>query len=384
MPDVVRLEIDGGIAVITLDRFEVRNAVNAAVAAGVAAAVDEIEARSDVFVTVLTGAGGTFCSGMDLKAFVAGEAASIPGRGSAGFTAKPPRTPTIAAVEGAAVAGGCELVLACDMVVAAVNARFGVPEVKRGLVAVGGALLRLPQRIPYQLAMELIFTGEFMDAPRAPLSDWSITSVRRGARSPRLFALRSELPPTVPLPSGRARRSCSGPRSGPPRKPTTRSWPSRVSRSNRRMRGKAPARSPRSARRSGGGCDACRFRQTWRRAGPWPGFGCWSSAGSARPVCGNDAGRPWRRCRTHRPGRAGWPSGTNRNRRSVIIISSTRPAWSWCGGWQLAATPLSRVSAGSRRAPGRRARATVGGQPRGFRPDDRVGPGRAAGVGTRT
>lgn len=167
MPDVVRLEIHGGIAVITLDRPEVRNAVNAAAAAGVAAAVDEIETRSDVFVTVLTGAGGTFCSGMDLKAFVAGEAASIPGRGFAGFTARPPRTPTIAAVEGAAVAGGCELVLACNMVVAAANARFGVPEVKRGLVAVGGALLRLPQRIPYQLAMELIFTGEFMDAPRA-------------------------------------------------------------------------------------------------------------------------------------------------------------------------------------------------------------------------
>jgi enoyl-CoA hydratase len=167
MSDVVRLEIHGGIAVITLDRPEVRNAANAALATGVAAAVDEIEARSDVCVTVLTGAGGTFCSGMDLKAFVAGETASIPGRGFAGFTAKPPRVPTIAAVEGAAVAGGCELVLACDMVVAAEDARFGVPEVKRGLVAVGGALLRLPQRIPYQLAMELIFTGDLMDAPRA-------------------------------------------------------------------------------------------------------------------------------------------------------------------------------------------------------------------------
>jgi enoyl-CoA hydratase len=104
---------------------------------------------------------------MDLKAFLQGERASIPGRGFAGFTAHPPLTPTIAAVEGAAVAGGCELVLACDMLVAAENARFGVPEVKRGLVAVGGALLRLPQRVPYQLAMELILTGDFIDARRA-------------------------------------------------------------------------------------------------------------------------------------------------------------------------------------------------------------------------
>jgi enoyl-CoA hydratase len=164
---VLRYKVLDGIAVITLNRPEVRNAVNAETAHAVAAAVDDIDARSDVRVTVLTGAGGMFCSGMDLKAFLAGERASLPGRGFAGFTARPPRTPTIAAVEGAAVAGGCELVLACDMVVAADDARFGVPEVKRGLVAVGGALLRLPQRIPRQLAMELIFTGDFLDAGRA-------------------------------------------------------------------------------------------------------------------------------------------------------------------------------------------------------------------------
>jgi enoyl-CoA hydratase len=131
------------------------------------AAVDDIERRNDIRVIVLTGTGGTFCSGMDLKAFLAGERASIPGRGFAGFTGRPPSMPTIAAVEGAAVAGGCELVLACDMVVASHSARFGVPEVKRGLVAVGGALLRLPQRVPYQLAMELILTGDFIDAERA-------------------------------------------------------------------------------------------------------------------------------------------------------------------------------------------------------------------------
>lgn len=161
------LLVEDGIAVITLDRPAVRNAVNGEMATAVASAIDEIDRRGDVSVTVLTGAGGTFCSGMDLKAFLAGERASLPGRGFAGFTARPPRTPTIAAVEGAAVAGGCELVLACDMVVAAEDARFGVPEVKRGLVAVGGALLRLPQRIPYQVAMEMILTGDFLDAGRA-------------------------------------------------------------------------------------------------------------------------------------------------------------------------------------------------------------------------
>ncbi|MDV7088323.1 crotonase/enoyl-CoA hydratase family protein [Rhodococcus sp. IEGM 248] len=167
MSDIVTLDVADGVAVITLNRPEVRNAANAELAADVAAAVDEIDARADVRVTVLTGSGGTFCSGMDLKAFLNGERASLPVRGFAGFTGQPPKTPTIAAVEGAAVAGGCELVLACDMVVAADNAKFGVPEVKRGLVAVGGALLRLPQRIPYQLAMELILTGDLMDATTA-------------------------------------------------------------------------------------------------------------------------------------------------------------------------------------------------------------------------
>ena len=167
MAQTLLVDVADGIAVLTLNRPEARNAVNAELAHALAAAVDDIDRRDDIRVIVLTGAGGTFCSGMDLKAFVAGQRASIQGRGFAGFTARPPRTPTIAAVEGAAVAGGCELVLACDMVVAAHSARFGVPEVKRGLVAVGGALLRLPQRVPYQLAMELILTGDFIDAERA-------------------------------------------------------------------------------------------------------------------------------------------------------------------------------------------------------------------------
>jgi enoyl-CoA hydratase len=167
MTDAVRFAVEDGIAVITLDRPEARNAIDAEMARAIAAIVDELEVRTDIRATVLTGAGGNFCAGMDLKAFLRGERASLPGRGFAGFTQRPPSTPVIVAVEGAAVAGGCELVLASDIVVAASDSRFGIPEVKRGLVAVGGALLRLPQRIPYQVAMEMIFTGDLITAERA-------------------------------------------------------------------------------------------------------------------------------------------------------------------------------------------------------------------------
>ncbi|MER6173992.1 crotonase/enoyl-CoA hydratase family protein [Streptosporangium sp. NPDC001681] len=165
--DSVLFEEADGVATITLNRPEVRNAVDAAMAQALAEIVDHLNERSDLRVAILTGAGGSFCSGMDLKAFVRGERSSIPGRGFAGFTARPPAIPVIAAVEGAAVAGGCELVLACDLVVAGQSARFGVPEVKRGLVAVGGALLKLPARIPYQIAMEWILTGDMVGASRA-------------------------------------------------------------------------------------------------------------------------------------------------------------------------------------------------------------------------
>lgn len=167
MSDVVRTEYADGVAVITLDRPESRNAVNRAVSEGVAAALDELDSRDDLTVGIVTGAGGTFCAGMDLKAFLAGERPGIDGRGFAGLTDAPPRKPLIAAVEGHALAGGCEVVLACDLVVAAEDARFGLPEVKRGLVAAAGGLLRLPHRLPYQIAMELALTGAFLDAPKA-------------------------------------------------------------------------------------------------------------------------------------------------------------------------------------------------------------------------
>jgi enoyl-CoA hydratase len=165
--DAVQTDEADGVIVITINRPEARNAVNPDVAAGVAAALDALDTRDDLTVGVITGAGGTFCAGMDLKAFVAGQSPSIPGRGFAGLTEAPPAKPLIAAVEGYALAGGCEIALACDLVVAANDAKFGIPEVKRGLVAAAGGLLRLPRRIPYQIAMELALTGAFLEAPRA-------------------------------------------------------------------------------------------------------------------------------------------------------------------------------------------------------------------------
>ncbi|MET8471893.1 crotonase/enoyl-CoA hydratase family protein [Streptomyces sp. NPDC006422] len=168
MTDAVLSEFRAdGITVITLNRPEARNAVNRVVAEGVAAALDELDRRDDQVVGVITGAGGSFCSGMDLKAFLAGERPVVEGRGLAGITEAPPRKPVIAAVEGYALAGGCEIALACDMVVAAQDARFGIPEVKRGLVAAAGGLLRLPRRIPYSVALEIALTGDFLDAGRA-------------------------------------------------------------------------------------------------------------------------------------------------------------------------------------------------------------------------
>ena len=156
-----------GIAIITLNRPEQRNAVNAAVAEGIAAALDRLDADAELSVGVLAGAGKGFCAGMDLKAFVAGERPYAGDRGFAGITQRAAQKPLIAAVEGFAVAGGLEVALACDLIVAARGARLGIPEVKRSLVAAGGGLLRLPQVLPRNIAMELALTGEPILAERA-------------------------------------------------------------------------------------------------------------------------------------------------------------------------------------------------------------------------
>ena len=166
MSEAVQTEVADGVAVITIDRPQARTAVNGEVARGIAAAVEDFDARQDVAVIVLTGAGGTFCAGMDLKAFLAGDAPVVEGRGFAGLVERPPVKPLIAAVEGYALAGGFELVLACDLVVASEEAKFGLPEVRRGLVAGAGGLIRLRTRIPYHLAMEIALTGEHVPAAR--------------------------------------------------------------------------------------------------------------------------------------------------------------------------------------------------------------------------
>lgn len=163
----VLVEVADGVMTITLNRPKAKNAINLAVAKAVAAAIEELDSNDEIRVAILTGAGGTFCAGMDLKAFVTGELPVIPGRGFGGLAEKSPAKPLIAAVEGYALAGGLELMISCDLIVAADNAQFGITEVKRGLVAGAGGLMKLPRQIPPRLAMEMALTGDFSDAQRA-------------------------------------------------------------------------------------------------------------------------------------------------------------------------------------------------------------------------
>jgi enoyl-CoA hydratase len=167
MSDPVLTEVRGNVLIVTLNRPEAKNAANKALAEGVAAAMDRLDSDNDLRVGIITGAGGTFCSGMDLKGFLAGETPHVPGKGFAGLTEAPPAKPLIAAVDGYALAGGFEIALACDLIVANKDSKFGIPEVKRGLAAAAGGLVRLPRQIPQRLALELALTGEFVSAQRA-------------------------------------------------------------------------------------------------------------------------------------------------------------------------------------------------------------------------
>lgn len=163
----VLTEAADGVLLITINRPQAKNAVNRAVALGIAGALDTLEKDPELRVGIITGAGGTFCSGMDLKAFVSGEFPHVEGRGFAGMCENPGPKPLIAAVEGYALAGGFEVAIACDLVVTADNAKFGIPEVKRGLVAAAGGLVRLPHQIPPRIAKEMALTGDFISAARA-------------------------------------------------------------------------------------------------------------------------------------------------------------------------------------------------------------------------
>lgn len=166
-PAPVLIERRGHIMIITINRPQARNAINLAAALGLERAIDAYESDPHARIAILTGAGGYFSAGMDLKAAALGEVPVTEKRGILGIVSQPPRKPLIAAVEGPALAGGCELALAADLIVAASNSTFGIPEVKRGLVAVGGGVLRLSQRLPRAIAMELALTGDPISAARA-------------------------------------------------------------------------------------------------------------------------------------------------------------------------------------------------------------------------
>jgi enoyl-CoA hydratase len=159
--------VSDGVAQITLDRPEVRNAIDLETAKQLAAALDRFDADDAARVGVLTGAGGMFCAGMDLKAISAGERRPMTERGMFGICERPPEKPLIAAVERFALGGGLEIALACDLIVAAHDAKLGLPEAKRGLVAAAGGVIRLPRRIPAAVAMELALTGDPIPVARA-------------------------------------------------------------------------------------------------------------------------------------------------------------------------------------------------------------------------
>ncbi len=154
----------GPILIVTINRPEARNAFDDESSHAMSAALDVLDGKDELFVGIITGAGGNFSAGADLKAAARGERRERPHRGGFGIMKRPPRKPVIAAVEGYAVGGGMEMCLACDLIVAARDAKFGLPEVRHNVVAIGGGLFRLPQRIPYHIAMEFALSGAFKDA----------------------------------------------------------------------------------------------------------------------------------------------------------------------------------------------------------------------------
>lgn len=198
MGNDLSVETLDGIMTISMNRPESRNAMNKSMAEGIAEALDRLDADPALRLAILTGNGGTFCSGMDLKGFLRGESPVVEGRGFGGLVMKPPVKPIIAAVDGYALAGGLELMIACDLVVASVDAKFGIPEAKRGLAAGAGGLMRLPDQIPTRVAMELALTGNFIDAARA-LSFGLINRIEQGPALNGAMALAQEIVANGPV-----------------------------------------------------------------------------------------------------------------------------------------------------------------------------------------
>lgn len=162
--DRILTEQRGPILVVTINRPEAKNAFDDESSHAMCAAMDMLDEKDELFVGIITGAGGNFSAGADLKAAAKGERGPRPHRGGFGIMKRPPRKPLIAAVEGYAVGGGMEMCLCCDLIVAARDAKFGLPEVRHNVVAIGGGLFRLPRRVPYHVAMEMALSGEFKDA----------------------------------------------------------------------------------------------------------------------------------------------------------------------------------------------------------------------------
>jgi enoyl-CoA hydratase len=160
----VHLEIEAQVATITINRPEVLNAIDQATAHEISVSLGKVDADPDVRVIVITGAGGSFCVGMDLKAFLHGDVVRSPTNGFAGVTQRVLKKPLIAAVEGYSLAGGFEIALACDMIVAAEDARFGLNQAKSGLVPDAGGLMRLPRQLPPKIAAELVLTARIVSS----------------------------------------------------------------------------------------------------------------------------------------------------------------------------------------------------------------------------
>lgn len=166
LTEAVTFEVRGHYAIITINRPQARNAVNAAVANGIEAGIDRLEETDDLWVGIITGVPPVFSAGADLKEINAGNAAALSTKrgGFAGITRREREKPVIAAVDGPALAGGTEITLACDLIVASGSATFGIPEVKRSLVAGAGGLFRLGRKIPFNIAMECALTGDPISA----------------------------------------------------------------------------------------------------------------------------------------------------------------------------------------------------------------------------
>jgi enoyl-CoA hydratase len=167
MSDQVLVQAKDGVLEVTINRPDQKNAMTREAAEAIAAAMDKLDDDTDLRCAILTGAGGTFCAGMDLRGFLKGEFPVAGERGFGGLTSWTPKKPVIAAVDGYALAGGMELALACDMIVASKGAKFGIPEAKRGMVAAGGGVVQLPRLLPRPLALELALTGDPITAERA-------------------------------------------------------------------------------------------------------------------------------------------------------------------------------------------------------------------------